>query len=189
MEISGKKTKAMIVNFTNNYQFHTRLKLKQENVQIVDKMKILGTVITNQISWNENCSLLVKKVNARMQLLRKVWSFGSTPSEMVQLWKTFCRSILEQTCVVWDSGLTRENIKDLERTQKTFVKLDLEENYQNYQTGLLALQLDSLEKKKENYLFEFCSDINCRWSLQRPFSNEKGKSPNGYKTQTKIQSF
>ena len=155
MEISGKKTKAMIINFTNKYQFHTRLKLKQENVEIVDIMKILGTVITNQISWSENCSLLVKKVNARMQLLRKVWSFGSTPIEMVQLWKTFCRNILEQTCVVWDSGLTKENIRDLERTQKTFVKLVLEESYRNYETALEALQLDSLEKRRKTISLNF----------------------------------
>ena len=139
MEISGKKTKAIIINFTNNCQFQTRLKLNQQNVEVVDKMKILGTVITNQISWNENCSLLVKKVNARMELLQKVWSFGSTPIEMVQLWKTFCINILEQTCVVWDSGLTQENIRDLERTQKTFVKLLLEENYRNYETDFEAL--------------------------------------------------
>ena len=89
---------------------------------LVDKMKILGTVITNQMSWTETCKLHIKKVNARMQLIRKVWSFGSTLHEMVGLWKTFCRSI-QQTCVVWDSGLTNQNIEDLDRTPKTFVKL------------------------------------------------------------------
>ena len=155
MEISGKKTKAMIINFTNNYQFHTRLKLKETNIEVVEKMKILGTIITNQISWNENCSLLIKKVNARMQLLRKVWSFGSTLQEMVHLWKIFCRSILEQTCVVWDSGLTKENIQDLERTQKTFVKLILEENYKNYQCSLQTLQLETLEERRKNISLNF----------------------------------
>ena len=86
-------------------------------------MKILGTVVTDQLSWDENCSILVKKVNARMQLLRKVRSFGSSNEEMVHLWKLFCRSILEQTCVLWDSGLTEQNRNDLERTQKTFTNL------------------------------------------------------------------
>ena len=81
-------------------------------------MKILGTVVTNNLSWDENCSILIKKVNARMQLLRKVWTFGSSSEEMVHLWKLFCRSILEQTCVLWDSGLTEQNRNDLERTQK-----------------------------------------------------------------------
>ena len=50
-----------------------------------------------------------KKVNARMQLLQKVWSFGSRLEEMVHLWKVYCLSILEQSCVVWGGSLTAEN--------------------------------------------------------------------------------
>ena len=117
-------------------------------MEIVDKMKILGTIITSKISWNENCNNLVKKANVRMQLLRKVWSFGSSVNEMVELWKVFCRGILEQTCPLWDSSLTDQNISDLERVQKTFVKLILEEEYTTYQQGLNILNLDSLEKRR-----------------------------------------
>ena len=90
-----------------------------------------------------------------MQLIRKVWSFGSTLQEMVHLWKIFCRSILEQTCVVWDSGLTKENIQDLERTQKTFVKLILEENYKNYRCSWQTLQLETLEERRKNISLNF----------------------------------
>ena len=158
MEISAKKTKAMIMNFTEKYQFHTRMKLKGQNVELVKKIKILGTVITNQMSWNENCTLLIKKVNARMQLIRKVWSFGSTPQEMVELWKTFCRSILEQTCVVWDSGLTNQNIEDLERTQKTFVKLIMEEDYKNYTSSLKFLSLETLESRRKKISVNFAKN-------------------------------
>ena len=57
-----------------------------------------------------------------MQLLQKVWSFGSDYEEMVHLWKVYCLSILEQSCVVWGGSLTTENVNDLERTQKTFCK-------------------------------------------------------------------
>ena len=77
MIVSEKKTKTMIVNFTDRYQFHTRLQLKSQNVEVVKKMKILGTIFTDRLSWNENCDTNVRKVNARMQLLRKIWSFGS----------------------------------------------------------------------------------------------------------------
>ena len=145
----------MIVNYTDNYQFHTRMKLKGQNVEIMDKIKFLGTVITDQISWNENCTLLIKKVSARMQLIRKVWSFGSSPQEMVELWKTFCRSILEQTYVVWDSGLTNPNIEDLERTQKTFVKLIMEEDFQSYTKSLSFLNLETLESCRKKILLKF----------------------------------
>ena len=149
MIISEKKTKAMIVNFTNNHQFHTRLQLKGQNVEVVTKMKILGTIITNTLDWGDNCDLLIRKVNSRMQLLRKVWSFGSNPIEMVHLWKVYCRSVLEQSCVLWDSSLTEDNRTDLERTQKTFCKLVLEEDYQNYNNALKILHLQTLDQRRK----------------------------------------
>ena len=145
----------MVINFTDNYQFQPRLTLDDQNIEVVDKIKILGTIIENNLSWNENCMAIIRKVNARMQLLRKVWSFGSTKEEMVQLWKTFCMSVLDQSCVVWDSGLTAENKADLERTQKTFTKLVLEEDYKTYPKALQALQLETLEKRRKTLTLSF----------------------------------
>ena len=71
MVVSEKKTKAMIFNFTDNHQFTTRLQLKGQNVEIVDHMKILCTVINSNLSWNDNCQLIIKKVNACMRLMRR----------------------------------------------------------------------------------------------------------------------
>ena len=90
-----------------------------------------------------------------MQLLRKVWSFGSSYQEMVQLWKVFCRSILEQSCVLWDSGLTQENRNNLERTQKTFLILILEEEYNNYENALHISQLETLDKRRKELTLRF----------------------------------
>ena len=36
-----------------------------------------------------------------MQLIKKVWSFGSTKEDMVELWKVYCQSVLDQVCVLW----------------------------------------------------------------------------------------
>ena len=40
MIISEKKTKAMIFNFTDNYKFTTRLQVKENNVEIEDKITL-----------------------------------------------------------------------------------------------------------------------------------------------------
>ena len=71
-----------------------------------------------------------------MQLLRGVKSFVASTEEIVPLWILFCRSVLEQSCVVWTTSITQENIEDIERTQKTFVKLVLRGKYQNYENAL-----------------------------------------------------
>ena len=113
MVISAKKTKAIIFNFTENFQFSTRLELEGKNIEMVNSMKILGTIVRSDLSWDDNCELLIKKVNARMQLLRGVQGFGASIKEMVHLWTVFCRSVLEQSCAVWSSSLTQEKKKTI----------------------------------------------------------------------------
>ena len=160
MILNETKTKAMVVNFTTNYQFTTRLNLNNQNIDIVDKMKILGTTINNKLDWNENCRNLILKVNKIMVFLRKILSFGANQKEMVQLWKTYCRSVLEQSAVVWQAGLSNENRKDLERTQKTFTKLILKHRYHSYEQALISLNLSTLESRRDQLCLKFA--LNCR---------------------------
>ena len=126
MELIQNKTKAMLISYTNNYQFSSRLKLKGEQVEFVNTMKILGVVINSQLTRDDITKIIVKKVNQRLQLLRSVINFRSTIPEMVHLWKVYCLSILEQSCGVWGSSISEENKEDLERTQKYFCQISIE---------------------------------------------------------------
>ena len=83
----------MIINFTNNYQFATRLSLNNTNIEVVDQMKILGTIITDKLKWDKNCDYLISQVNKRMLLLKGVLLFGANQEEMVHLWILYCRLI------------------------------------------------------------------------------------------------
>lgn len=155
MVISQKKTKALLFNFTDNYQFGTRLKLKNENIEIVNKIKLLGTTINDKLSWDDNCSQLISAVNKRMQLIRTMKSFGATIKELVHLWILYCRSLLEKSCVLWHSLLTKENLNDLERTQKTFTKLILQNKYKTYEEALIKLNLVSLADRRQQLCLKF----------------------------------
>ena len=93
-----------------------------------------------------------------MQLLRAVWGFGSSIKEIVHLWKLFCWSVLEQSCVVWGSSLTKENQDDLERTQKSFAKLVLRYQYTNYETALIKLDIEELGLRRHNLMLKFAKD-------------------------------
>ena len=165
----------MIFNFSDNYQFTTRLSLKDTNIEVVEKMKILGTIINNRLTWDENCNAIITKVNSRMQLLRELQRFGSSTHEMVHFWILFCRSILEQSCVVWGGSLTQENIESLERTQKTFSKMVLKQRYKNYENALLFLNLDTLEQRRKEFFKRFAKNEILKNTLNDllPLNNKK----------------
>ena len=81
------------------YQFTTRLLLNNTNIEIVERMKILGTIINDKLTWSDNCDEIVSKVNKRMLLLKRMLHFGASIEEMVHLWILYCRSALEQSAV------------------------------------------------------------------------------------------
>ena len=118
MVLNQKKTKLMVFNYTDNYQFSTRLQLNNENLEIVKYARLLGVIISDNLSWDNNTSDLVKRSNARMELLRKVAGFSTSIEEKKNIYILYIRSILEQSSVVWHSSLTSENAEDLERVQK-----------------------------------------------------------------------
>ena len=70
--INGKKTKTMIFNFTDNFKFTTRLKLENENVEVISNTRLLGTIISDDLKWDLNTASIVKKANMRMELIRKL---------------------------------------------------------------------------------------------------------------------
>ena len=128
MLINQKKTKTIIFNFTDNYQFTTRLQLNGESVEVVPEVKLLGIIIQNNLKWESNTANLVKRANARMVLLRKLSQFGASRDDLKTIYISYVRSVLEQNAVVWHSSLTEENCQDLERVQKSACKLILKKN-------------------------------------------------------------
>ena len=155
MVLNQKKTKVMLFNFTDNYKFTTRLELNSENIEVVNQAKLLGVVITDDLKWDKNTEYLVKKTYSRMQLLRKVSEFTTSVEDKKEIFILYIRSILEQSSVVWHSSLTNENAEDLERVQKSAVKLILGEKYENYEEGLIKANR-FIKRQKRVIMSEIC---------------------------------
>ena len=129
MELNVDKSNIMLFNLTLNHQFTTQIRYKDQNVQIVVEKKLLGTIITNDLKWHKNTQYLVKKAYARMQILHKIAEFGAPPEDLIQIYISYLRSILEQSCVIWHSSLTDEDSELLERVQKCALKIILKTKY------------------------------------------------------------
>ena len=44
----------MIINFSKNYQFNTRLKLEGKLIQQIKQTKLLGVIVDDNLSWQSN---------------------------------------------------------------------------------------------------------------------------------------
>ena len=172
----------MIFNFTRNHRFNTRLKLDDNNLEFVKSYRLLGTVITDDLSWDLNTQNIVRKANARLQLLRKISSFGASDWDLKEIYVTFVRSILEQSVPVWHSSLTNENKEDLERIQKSAFRIILGNRYKNYQNALNLLEMDTLESRREHLCLVFAQKAanhpECKQMFPKHVKNHKMQTRN-----------
>ena len=101
-----------------------------------------------------------------MQLVRKVCSFGVPLNEKLDIYKKFVRTHLEQSCTVWNSGLSKGNENDIERVQKCVLKLILKHKYKSYKNALETVNIQTLKNRR---------DILCAKFAHRSLRNEKTK--------------
>ena len=167
MKLNLKKTKNMIFNFSKKYKFTTQLSVNNENIETVKEAKLLGTIITDDLKWEKNTAAIVKKAYQRMQLLNRAAAFTANTNDLKSIYLTYIRSILEQSAVVWHSSLTLKNRKDLERVQKTAVRIILGKKYSSYKKDLKRLNIESLNDRRDKICLKFAK--NC-------LQNEKAKS-------------
>ena len=64
MKLNEKKTHQIIFNFNKDKQFTTEVKLKGEPLEIVEEVKLLGVIITNDLKWDKNTRFLVNKTRS-----------------------------------------------------------------------------------------------------------------------------
>ena len=111
--------------------------------------------ITNDLKWNKNTEQLVKDANKRMRVLHRAAQFSSNKQDLLVIYKMFIRSKLEQSASVWHSSLSKCNESDLERVQKSALKVILRDEYKSYKDALKILNIESLFERRELLCLKF----------------------------------
>ncbi len=158
MELNERKTKAMLFNFSKNYQFSTDLMLKGKRIEVVEQTKLLGLILTSDLKWEENTNYLVKDANRRMVMLRTAAKFTSDKYVLKQIYFSRIRCKLEQSAAVWSSSLTLKNINDLERVQKSAVRIINGKPYESYSATLKDLGILRLSERRDMICLKFAKN-------------------------------
>ena len=133
--------------------------------------------MTSDLKWDSNTNKIVKSANARMQILREISSFGASLSDMKIIYFLFINSLLEQSSEVWHSSLTKENIQDLERVQKSALRIILKNRYKSYKNALNILEIDKLSDRREKLCLQFAKKCLKHPKLKQIFPlNDKNHS-------------
>ena len=93
MKLNTEKSKYMVINFTENYQFNTRLGLDNTLLEQVSETRLLGVIINENLTWHSNTDFLVKKAYKRMLILHKLFEFNLPVAEILNIYIYHLHSI------------------------------------------------------------------------------------------------
>ena len=114
MKLNSKKCKEMIINFMQYSPV----------IERVVTYMLLGVYISDDLSWNVHIEHIVKKANKRLYALRALKKSGLTITQLVQVYCSIVRSVLEYACPVW-AALPKYLDDVIESVQKRALRIVL----------------------------------------------------------------
>ena len=197
MKINESKCNVITFNRSTKNIAPKQLLLNGNELNSVDKIKLLGVIITNDLRWRENTSELCKKVNKKFYMIWKLKEFGFKKEELLTLWKVVLRPIVEYAAPLWHSGLIESDIRKLERLQRKAIGLilgtiyiDYKRYYRvngqpvSYKEALKHFDLPTLAERRETLATKFALDtfksgLHCEFfeetNSNRPNTRSKPK--------------
>ena len=118
-------------------------------------MKIVGVILSHNLSWHKNTQYICSKARQKLWILRRMLKYNFGPKTMFDVYTKEVRSILELAVPVWHSGLTKQQSVDIERIQKISFRIILGQNYTNYAHACKTLSAQTLEERRTKLCLKF----------------------------------
>ena len=123
------KCHVLNVNFLRTPVQLPQLSLGGEVLQTVDHMKLLGLEIQNNLSWDIQVKNMISRASRRLFMLYVLRKYAAPVDDMLTIFQTYIRPILEYACAVWHPALTKHQSYQIERLQKRTCKIILGNDY------------------------------------------------------------
>ncbi len=158
MILNTDKTKEMLVNFGRKTPSFPPIQVDGQNIESVRSFKLLGVIFNNKLTWTDHVESICSKAARRIYFLCLLKRAGLPPSDIVAVYCSVIRSVLEYACEIWHPGLTQEHTKTIEHIQKR--ALDITFPCTPYSEALTISGLESLEKRRESQCKKFFTDLS-----------------------------
>ena len=85
MILNPEKCKIMLINFCKSNQFRTRFTVNSSLIEQLNQTKLLGVILSEDMTWQANTHHLIKKSYNRMLILRRLNEFKVDKAEMLKI--------------------------------------------------------------------------------------------------------
>ena len=148
----------MLFNSSKTIDFEPFLTDPQGGIiEYLDKTKLLGVIITDDLKTEANTCNIEKKAYMRIWYLKRLLNLGCSRDDLILVYIRQVRSVVEFAAPYWTPMLTKNEVRRLERIQRTALHVIMGDSYTNYKETLTILGLKSLEDRRNNLMVRFVS--------------------------------
>ncbi|KAI4874406.1 hypothetical protein NFI96_007553, partial [Prochilodus magdalenae] len=109
-----KKMKEMIVDFRRGRHDHLPLHVGGSAVEVVSSYRYFGVHLSNNLTWSNNTSSLVRKAHQRLYFLRRLRRAGLGSSVLTSFYRCVVESVLCSSINVWHESCSAADRKALQ---------------------------------------------------------------------------
>jgi len=157
MKLNAKKCKEMRISFLKQNTALSTLKVDDQELELVTSHKVLGLIIQNNLKWNEHIDATVLKASKRLHILRVLRRGGVDSKDLVTIYISLIRSVLEYCCAVWHHSIPAYLSEDLERVQKRALRIISPSL--SYREALNFFKLPRLETRRSDLCLKTIKNI------------------------------
>ncbi|XP_068739350.1 uncharacterized protein [Montipora capricornis] len=158
MQLNPSKCKLMRVDFLRcNSCYSPPIAVGGSVIESVESFKLLGVYISMDLSWSTHCDYIIQKSNRHLYALRKLKVCGVQDGELVAMYCSLLRSVLEYASVVF-ANLLQYLCMAVERLQKRALGIIFGPDL-SYEDALARAGLLSLEARRHLACEKFVKEI------------------------------
>ena len=158
MVINKDKTKVISFSKSRKWAFPPELHFSDGTpIEYISDTRLVGVVVSQDLRWFKNTSYICQKARNKLWMLRRMMNLNLTIYEMFDVYSKEIRSLLEMAVPVWNSGLTNQQIYDIESIQKVAMQIILQNKYVNYQSACQLFSAQTLADRRTRLCSKFAS--------------------------------
>ena len=95
-------------NFSRNYSLTSGIQnvtIGEQVLERVEHAKMWGVTISNNLTWSKHVDNIVSKAGKRVYMLYQLKRAGVSQNDLVKIYVSIIRPVLEYACPVWSTRL------------------------------------------------------------------------------------
>ena len=146
----------MIFNKSRKYDFPPEFSFRNKVfLECIEETKLLGIYLTPDLKWQANTRQIYLKAMSRMWLLRRLKVAKLEPEVLMEYFVKEIRPLTEHGVAIWNSGLTKAQVNEIEKIQKVALKIILNENYISYEVACTIMNTQPLKHRRAELCTKF----------------------------------